>query len=550
MPAKTTAAETTSKEDLRAKRVVAWRTARRATVPGLLWGVVFGGTIAASAESYASIFPTAASRETLARTFAGNAAWAALFGPLRRLDTVSGYTAYKSFMFCVLLAAIWGFLVATKLLRGEEDAGRWELFLAGRTTRAGAAAQATIGLGVSVVAVWFPTAVLTAASGVSPKVGIGVGASLFLATAFAAAAAMFMAIGLLVGELAETRHDANLVCGGLLAASYLVRMAADSSASLSWLRWVSPLGWIEELEPLTGSRPLTFVPIVAVIVALSVAGVRIASHRDLGSSAFGIDERRRPRTLLLGGQAGLSLRLLRTGLVAWVAALGFSGLVFGLVAQAAGKAIRGAPGLEGAIRRLGGTIGGAATYLGFVFVVAAGLVSIAVAGQVSAMRNEEASGHLGNLLVRRVARWRWLGARLAIALGLAVAASLVAGVAAWLGAATQHTGVAIADLLRAGANVIPPGVFVLGLSALAFGVRPRATIAVAYGLVVWSYAVEVVAAAFDSNHWIRDLSPLLHVAPVPAADPNVGAAIVLVLLGLVSAGLGILAFGRRDLVEA
>jgi ABC-2 type transport system permease protein len=276
------ASRTIDPDDARARRVVVWRTARRASVPGLLWGIVFGGTIAASAASYASIFSTPASRATLVATFQGNAAWAALFGPLRELDTVPGYTAYKSLMFCMLLGAIWGFLVATKLLRGEEDAGRWELFLAGRTTRARAAAQAAAGLGVGVLGVWIPTLVLTVATGASPKVGIGVGASLFLATAVAAAAAMFVAIGLFVGELAETRHDANLVCAGVLAASYLIRMAADSTSSLGWLRWLSPLGWIEELEPLTGSKPLAFAPIVLLIVVLIGASIRIAARRELG----------------------------------------------------------------------------------------------------------------------------------------------------------------------------------------------------------------------------------------------------------------------------
>jgi polyether ionophore transport system permease protein len=71
-----------------------------------------------------------------------------------------------------------------------------------------------------------------------------------------------------------------------------------------------------------------------------------------------------------------------------------------------------------------------------------------------------------------------------------------------------------------------------------------------YGLVVWSFVVETIAAAFDSNHWLRDTSPFLHIAPVPAADPNWTAAAWLVALGLIAAALGVAAFGRRDLVGA
>ena len=224
--------------------------------------------------------------------------------------------------------------------------------------------------------------------------------------------------------------------------------------------------------------------------------------------------------------------------------------MFGLVAQAAGSALRGASGLEEAIARLGGTIAGAATYLGFVFVVAAGLMSIAVAGQVAAIRNEESTGHLENLLVRPVARWRWLTFRLGVGLALVVVASLLAGLAAWVGATSQHAGVGLGDLLEAGLNVVPPAVFVLGVGALAFGLWPRGAIGVAYGLVVWSFLVETIAAVFDSNHWLRDTSPLLHITPVPAADPNWTAAAWLVGLGLLAAAAGVAAFDRRDLVGA
>jgi ABC-2 type transport system permease protein len=276
----------------------------------------------------------------------------------------------------------------------------------------------------------------------------------------------------------------------------------------------------------------------------------VARQRDLGASAFASRDTPRPRTLLLGGQAGLTIRLTRPVIAAWIAVFAVTGLVFGLVAQAAGSALRGARGLEEAIRRLGGTSAGATAYLGFVFVVAAGLVAIAVAGQIAAIRNEEAAGHLENLLVRPVARWRWLAVRLGVGGGLVVVSSALVGLAAWVGATSQHAGVGFGELLKAGLNVAPPAVFVLGVGGLAFGLWPRGAIGVAYGLVVWSFLVDIIAAVFNSNHWLRDTSPQLHMAPVPAAEANVTAAVWLVILGLLAAIAGVTAFGRRDLVGA
>jgi ABC-2 type transport system permease protein len=501
-------------------------------------------------SQYPTLFPTALSRAALAASIKGNVGFVAVFGPIRGIDTVAGYTAYKTQYTLIILGAIWGLFVATRALRGEEDAGRWELFLAGQTTRARAAAQAGAGLGVGLVALWIPTAVLAVAAGTGHKVNIGAGAAVFFATAVVSATAMFMAVGMLASQLFATRHDANLAGAGVLAGSYLIRMVAGSDPALAWLRWASPLGWIEELRALTGSMPLAFVPIVLFTTGVVIGAVRVAAHRDAGSSIIASRDSPKARTLLLGGQAGLTVRLTRPAVLGWLAVFAVIGLVFGLVTQAAGSAAKGSQTLERVIARLGGHNAGVVAYLGLVFIIAAGLVAIAVAGQVTAMRSEEASGHLDNLLVRSVARWRWLGVRIAVGLGLVLLTSVVTGVAAWIGAITQNTGVGFVDLVKAGINVAPPAVFVFGVGVLAYGLWPRGAVAVTYGLVVWSFLVETIASLVDSNHWLRDTSPLQHLRPAPATPPDWTAAVWLVGLGLAAALVGLALFGRRDLQGA
>ena len=63
--------------------------------------------------------PPAARRDARAAT----AGIAMLLGPVSAIDTVGGYTVYKGFVFLTTIGAIWGLLVATRLLRGEEDTG-------------------------------------------------------------------------------------------------------------------------------------------------------------------------------------------------------------------------------------------------------------------------------------------------------------------------------------------------------------------------------------------------------------------------------------------
>jgi ABC-2 type transport system permease protein len=537
-------------DERRAARALAFTSARRAMRPGALWGAVFGGLIASASTTYVKSFPTAASRKVFAAATNGNAGFAALFGPLRRVDTVTGYTAYKVGYTIIVIGAVWGLFIATKLLRGEEESGRWDLFLAGATTRRRATLQAGAGLACGVVALWAVAAIIAIPAGTSSKVGIASSASLFFVTALGSVVLMFMAVGCLTSQLASTRHDANLFGGAAIAGAYVIRMVADSDASFAWLRWASPFGWIENMHVLTGSRAFPFVFVAAFVVAVTAVSLRIAYARDAGASVFAGRDSAEPRTLLLGGQAGLNVRLARGVIVAWSAIFAAVGVVFGLVTVAAGKLLKASPSINQAFGRLGAARQGAVLYLGAVFLIVAVLIAVAVAGQIASMRTEEATGHLDNLLVRPVRRSTWLASRVTIGIVLISLAGVLAGVAAWAGATSQHAGLSFIDMLKAGLNVTPPAVFVLGAGVLVFAIAPRVAVPASYGLIVWSFVVDLVSAIFNGNHWLKDTSPLAHITPAPAAAPNWTSALWLAGLGLTACAMGIALFGRRDLVGA
>ncbi len=204
-----------------------------------------------SAWSYSSIYKTPAERAALAAAFGSNRTTIALFGPAPHLETVAGFTVLKTFLTLTVIGAVWGLLTATRLLRGEEQDGRWELLLAGATTRGRAAAQALGGLLAGIAVLWAVTALLLVVAGRSSRVDIGPGAALFFALALVAGALMFTAVGALTSQLAATRRQAAGYAGAFLGVSYALRLVADSGTGLHWLVWCTPLGWIEGLQPLT-----------------------------------------------------------------------------------------------------------------------------------------------------------------------------------------------------------------------------------------------------------------------------------------------------------
>ncbi len=525
-------------------RVTAWRTLRS----GVAWGCIFGIYVASSALGYASSYKTVASRERLASLFGSNAAIDALVGPARHIDTVAGFTAWRSLVILTVVGGLWGVLTSTRLVRGEEDAGRSELLLAGPVTRRGAAIETLAGLGAGLVALFAVTAAATVAVGRSSSVGIGAGAGLYFALCLVMGAAVFLALGATVSQLAPTRRQAAAGAGGVLGASFALRLVADSSPQLSFLGWVSPIGWVERLRPLASPDPRAFVALFGLIVVLVLATVALAERRDVGAAVLPERASRAPRTRLLSGQFALSVRLLRPSALAWGAGIAAGAALTGYIAKQAGKAISDSSSAGAVTSRLGAPGTGTTTYLGVAFLIVSLLIGLVAASQVSAARVEEAEGRLEHLVVRPVSRLSWLAGRVGLGVTLLVACGAAAGATSWLGIASQHSGLAPSRVLEAGLNAVAPGLCVLGIGVLAFGLRPALAAAASYGLLAWSFLVEILAGLAISNRWLLDTSLFHQLALAPATHPNWTTAGVLCGLGFAAAALGAVGFVRRDLV--
>jgi ABC-2 type transport system permease protein len=280
---------------------------------------------------------------------------------------------------------------------------------------------------------------------------------------------------------------------------------------------------------------------------LVVVTIVLADRRDVGAGILPSNDAAAPRTRVLNGPFGLTYRLGRRTAAGWIAGLAAGGLVLGLITKSTTVAWANQNG--GFLQRLGGASGGA-IYLGIAFLVVVVLVATAAAGQVAATREEEAEGHLDHLLARPVARFSWLAGRVAMSGATLVLIGLVAGLSTWVGAATTGADLSLPMLLAAGLNVVPVAIFVLGIGTLVHGFAPRFAGAVAYGLVAWSFFVEVVGASVGASHWLLDTSVLHHIARAPASQVRWDSFAVLVVVGIIAAAAGIWRFARRDLVGA
>jgi ABC-2 type transport system permease protein len=173
------------------------------------------------------------------------------------------------------------------------------------------------------------------------------------------------------------------------------------------------------------------------------------------------------------------------------------------------------------------------------------ILAFAAAGQIAAVRADEAAGLVDNLLVRPLKRSRWLLIRVGFAGLLVLSAGVGAGVGGWLGAGGRGPG--LGRMLQAGLSLAIPGLFVVGLGTLIYGLLPRLAAPVLYAFVLWSFLVSVIGATITTSRWLLDTSILTHLGAVPATSPRWGAVAVFVALSVACAAVGVMAFERRDL---
>jgi ABC-2 type transport system permease protein len=523
-----------------AAAAIAGRTVRDARTRTVAFALIFLAGSAAQGASYRSAYPTLADRENLARTFGGNKAVRLLYGVPHDLLTVGGFMSWRLGSLTIF-AGLFGVLAAVRALRAEEEAGRQDIVLSGVVGRVTAYRAALTGVAATALVVWLGVFVGVLAG------RAGVGGSAYLALALMSPLPVFVGIGALASQIAPTRRMATTIGSGALAVALMLRMAADTS-SAGWLRWLTPLGWAEELRPFVGAQPLVLLLPAAATVALLVVAERIATRRDVGRGLLAAHDSAPPRMHLLSSPTALALRTLRGSLLGWLIGLGALAVLMGVISDSVASGL--SQSVQDQLQKLGTAANTATGYLGFAFLFFLLALSLFACFQVAAMREEEAEQRLETLFALPVRRRRWFAERLALIVALAAALALASGLLAWAGAASQGADIALGRMIEAGANCLPVTVLFLGLGALALALVPRAGPTIAYSLVGIAFLWETVGGLVSAPSWALGLSPFHHVGLVPAESFDTAGALAMLAIGAVAGMAGAWTFDRRDMLGA
>ncbi len=533
--------------DVRSPAAIWWRVYRhhlRLLRNGAIaWTVALAGIGAGVIATFDDRHGSEAELQAL-REMEGIPAFEALLGRFIEPATVEGLTLSRWGLFAVFIA-IWAMLATARLLRGAEEAGHVEPLRAGRIGPRALQLSVLAALLTTHLAFGLVVGLSHSAAGMDPATSWAVGGAMALLAASVAAGTA------LASQLAASRRKAVGFVGAVLGLALGLRAVAAASGTPDWVWWTTPFGWTGFLHEADAARGWVFLAFGLLLLVLLAAVIPLA-HRDLHAGRFassGSDTVVRARPVR--SQVALAWHLNAAPARTWIVIIGLVSLVFGLLARDFGDAIGEMPTTVELLAQMGyvgiDTVDGV---IAWAFSIVGLLLAVFAAGQVTAIRDEEASWRIEHLLVRPVGRIGWLVTRLLTALAAVLAVALAAAVAAWLGTAIVGTPVALTDAVLASANVVPLAWLTLGLGIALVAIAPRLTAPLTYGLVLAAYLLDFVGGLLELPEAVLDLSPFRQLATVPVEDIAVGPMLVMLAVGIVAATLGALVFSRRDLKEA
>jgi ABC-2 type transport system permease protein len=529
----------TARPDLAVTRL--WiRLARRSA---LLMAVAIGAYVVVEVASYRAAYPGGVSPLQF-KLFEDNPVSRMMQGVPVGLGTPGGFTVWDGGWFMQLIICVWALLMTTRLLRGEEDAGRSELVLAGRV-RAGfhtASAFAVVAGAAALIGAAAALALIFSGQGTRGAVLFGLG--------LGGVAATFAGIAAVMCQLVDVRRRAAGFTAAALAVAYLLRMVANSSDGRVWVRWASPLAWMDALGPYGSPDLRALLPFVLAPVLLGWLALTLRGKRDLGGALLVTEAGHEPHLGLLRSPLAFAWRSNRGVLAAWAAGLVMLAAVMGALTGTMMDWLAKDQDYQRLFKEMG--YDQALTTLGFVAVMAQmfGMaIVLYVVWRIGAARVDEEAGRAEVLLSRPLSRLRWLSGHAALAALGGLLLVLLTGAAFWLGCVTTGFGdVSWGESMRSMLNSLPVVVLIGGFTVLTFGLLPRLTVALPVTLTVVAYLLALLGPPLSWPTWLLDLSPFTHLAWVPMVPWGATAGLVMTVLGLGMCALGMLAFRRRDLL--
>ncbi|MFI0942977.1 ABC transporter permease [Streptomyces sp. NPDC021020] len=506
-----------------------------------VWADALIGSSFSTAYSLKDLFPDAESRRTFVAGIRGASGAAPLYGAVNG-TSLGALTAWRLGVVAAVAAAVMSVMLVVRHTRADEQTGRQELVAAGvvdRTAPLVAALQLavtmdlTVGVGIGAVL---------------PILGLPVAGAFALGLAVAGCGIVFAGVAAVTAQVFESARTATGSALALLAFFFLLRAVGDTDDSLTWVRWLSPIGWAQQVRPYAGDRWWVLALPAAAAAALVSAALRLLERRDYGAGLVAA----RPGPARAGaatrGAFGLAWRLHRGTVLSWTGGVLAGALVTGSFVKNV-DVLAGGASVRKLMTELGGTQDLQNAYLAALMGTFGIMAAALVLSVLTRARAEEADGRIELVFSGTVGRARWVTSHVVVAAGGATAVLAAAGLGTGLsyGLSAHRLGHGLGSMLGAAFAQLPAVLAVGAVAVLLLAAFPRLT-AVSWGLYGVFAFVTLVGPSLKAGHYLMDVSPFSQVPKLPGAPFEATPLVVMGALALVGLGVSLAAFRRRDLL--
>jgi ABC-2 type transport system permease protein len=509
--------------------------------------------VASTAYTFKKLYPTAASRASLAVTGEANPALRFLYGRLDG-DSLGALTAWRYGVWAAIFGSLLTTFVVIRHTRSDEEAGRGELVGSAAVGRQAPLAAALLLAGTANVVIAGLSCVFL------PISGLPAGGSVALGLAIGGCGLAFTGISAVAAQVVSGARPARGIALGVLAAAFMLRGAGDAAGAgggLSWLTWTSPLGWVELTRPFGAVRWWVLALPVAVFLAGAGLAFGLAARRDVGAGFIAGRPGRPHASALLRDPFGLAWRLQWGSLAGYAAGYVVIFAASGAAAKGIGQLLGTSGKLEHMFTRLGGQTEIVNAYLASLMLLA-GLVGAGYAtASILRLRVEEAEDRAEMVLATAVGRIRWAMSHIVVAVAGAAVLLAVAGVATALGyaiatgapgaSAGVPVGPEVARLVGAGLAELPAVLAVAMVAALVFGLRSAWAVPVAWTAVGVVVLLALFGQVLRLPLGLMDLSPFTHTPRLPGATVHAAPLVWLCVVALAFCLAGLATLRRRDI---
>ncbi len=522
----------------------------RITVPVTLLLAI--GMTAGSAPALASAYPDYAMQLSYVASSVTSVVGRLFQGTIQGVSLGSILMA-ETFMFTAVILAIMSIFIVSRHTRHNEETGAGELIGSTVVGRSSPLTSALfVAIGANLVA---GLLIFLALMGVPELDKIG---SAYFASALAMTGIFFAGVSAITVQLSDYRRGANMIAISVLALSFIIRGVGDVMGDInadglgvtaSWVSWLSPLGWANQVLPYYDNNPIPLLLLLVGSLTTAAVGYFILSKRDIGSSIFESKPgpARAKASLLRTG--GLARRLQQPNLIAWGIGAALMGAMMGIMVNDFRSTFEENELFQEFFATSESTASFGEMMIAAMFPLIGAMIAGYTVSALSKMQDEEGSGRLEFLVSTALSRTRWLFTHVkTIVIGVLITLGLL-GVSGAIGytLVTKEPEVGFGGVVLAGLSSLPATLLFTAIVLLVFAIYGRFVKTFAWAFYAYCVLVVQFAAIFTWPNWTTNLSPFSHTPAVPAANVNIAPLVIMTVLAIALGALATAMFNRRNL---